>query len=306
MKILKRIYIFSIVILCIFQIVNIIKITYPSLNSNKNDMSEYIIGRWVGEFPNKNINGNSMNRYEFEFYRPNLLLKLIYLNRYQINYSDASILVVDRNNGRRIQNNLVFYYTFKTNDQITLHSRLLDDWKLYRDGEGLIVNSTNGLIENGHYERKPVIIWLLVSLIIGIIPIKIINIHNNCLMGDNKKQVITNKDKILKNKPFESLIYGIFNLILFCIGLLIGIYYWRMIPIWRIRLPWDGIISFEIGLTFIVISLKIFKYKENIKKLSNFIEKYFSVFLFGIGLGIILISILKIAFFLYFGHYPEN
>jgi hypothetical protein len=287
MKYLKWIYIF-----CVMLIVCglILKYIYPSINRENNTLSQFMIGRWIAEFPEANGNG-------------------IYTNRYQLEFIGSNRLILDRSISGVEENNIDFYYTFTAEDQIKLNARAIDEWKIYRDGDDLMVISTNGLVENGRYERRPVIEWPLIGLLVGMFPIGLLFLNiTNFFVSKNGKNLISDNTES-QVKPYGVIIHRYASIILFFIGLVIAFSSWPLGPIWKMRIPWDGIISFEIGSALIILGIKgfrVFLLKVSKSQLIQLILfSHFGALLLGSGFGISILGLIKICLFWYLGSYPH-
>ena len=99
----------------------------PNLNYHSDvqediSISEFIVGRWRGEYQETTLNSSEVVIYQLEFTRPNVLV-----------YSKIS--------HQSTKYNVVYRYEFLEKDRIRLEGRLLDEWKLSKDGEFLSINS---------------------------------------------------------------------------------------------------------------------------------------------------------------------
>jgi hypothetical protein len=164
---------------------------------------------------------------------------------------------------------------------------------LRRDDEDLLVISESGMIENGRYKRESSIAWPLISLWVGMIPIGLLLVNHRA-----------SDQKILRIKFIDRII----NTLIFFIGLGIAYSFWPWLPIWKIRIPWDGIISVEFGSATFILGVKLSRLDRlNDKDNPYFLMKYLKfvvAFLFGCSTSISFLGLFKIVLYMYYGAYP--
>jgi hypothetical protein len=101
-------------------------------DKNTNDLAEFIIGEWQGDF----VDGIDNVSYQLEFEEPNILY-------YRKNSSDPS-------KGEAF--NFEYYFTDSTT--IELKGRIRDEWTLSEDNDGnLIIHSVEGILPDAQYKR---------------------------------------------------------------------------------------------------------------------------------------------------------
>lgn len=252
-------------------------------------LSQFIIGRWVGEFPESKDGETFVSYYQLEFVEPN---QLIY-------------------NGRTNEveeYNLVFHYEFTGENQIKLQARLVDEWEIYRDGEDLIIHSTAGLVKNGSFKRKPVIEWSLIGLILGVISLGLLLVDLPHLLQRAKKGENHSYTEQQVPTRFPSLVLKtLVQIIVFGVGLVISYNAWYSQPLRMIRIPWDAIITLEIGASLLILNVKAAKLSRNKFKEHSFFSttywNYAATFFLGSGCGSVVIGLFKLVILLYFGSY---
>lgn len=284
MKILRHIYFLGLILIsCILVIVSL-----RTRNQEQDALPEFVIGRWVGEFSETKNGDGLINSYQLEFIEPDQLI-LVYRTREGEQY------------------NLVYLYEFIGDNRISVKSRMIDEWEINRDGKDLIIHSTYGLVENGHYVRKAVIEWPLVALFLGMITLGLIFIQIKHLEIRDENSL--DQRLTLHAKPFTQLLQGIAFAIILCLGIALSrnLWYWHLLRMARI--PWDAILIIEIGIAFLIVGVKFIVYNRKRRYISSWLRTMFiytGVFFLGNGLGSFGFGLLKLAILLYFGYYPTE
>lgn len=258
------------------------------IDQDKTSLSEFVIGRWVGEFSEGKEGDTFTTTYQLEFIEPD---KLILGFRTQ----DVE------------QFNLVYHYQFVGKNQISVEARMRDEWQIDRDGKDLVIYTTHGFVENGRYNRKQVIEWPLVSLLIGmaLLGLLFVNIRGSRPRKKNPfPHSLLGQDRILIR-----ILRGLVIVVVFGMGLALSriICYWT--PLRMVRIPWDAIITLEIGGAFLVFGTKLVGFNQTNGNSFSFLISGLNnmgiVFL-GSGLGCFGFGLFNLAVALFVGYYPTG
>lgn len=263
---------------------------HTSTNRDTATLSQFIIGRWGGEFPESKDGETFVTYFQLEFVEPN---QLIY-NRMTHEVEEY---------------NLVFHYEFTGENQIKLQARLIDEWEIYRDGEDLKVHSTAGLVKDGSFKRQPVIEWPLIGFILGAISLGLLfvdlpHVLQRKKMGENHSYTEQQVQTRFPSLVLKTLV----QIIVFAVGLVLSYNAWYSQPLQMVRVPWDAIITLEIGVTLLIPSVKVVRLSRNKFREHSFFStiywNYAATFLLGSGCGGVVVGLFKLAILLYFGSYP--
>ena len=115
-----------------------------------NNLSVSILGEWSGRSELGNGNTTSEVQNKFLFLPFHILLIKVSTSTGEVNYD-------------------IYSYRFVAPDKISLRGRLIDELKIIREGENLIINSIHGFPPDGKYVRTKsfwvYLIWIIPIMI---------------------------------------------------------------------------------------------------------------------------------------------
>jgi hypothetical protein len=262
---------------------------YP-VSHEISSLPDFISGRWVGQFSENYQEKTSVVRYQLEFIKPD-------------------IVIYSRESAKSSLYNTVFNYEFVGEKQIRLKSRMIDEWEIRIIGADLEIHSSESLVKNGLYQRKPTISWEWSAVLFGM-----------AIAGLFLEDLsILTRRKDTKNHSSElapSIINSRWNFFLcgvvMIVGLISGYFltsaFWYMQFLTAIRIPWDAVITIEIGVSILILGFKgiklIFIKSGGHTTAYKLFGIYVCTFFLGYGFNGFLLGAAKLTVFIISGNYP--
>jgi hypothetical protein len=250
-------------------------------------LQQFIVGRWKlqGNQPR-----NVIEPFEFEFVPPATL-----------------IWNFDSPNG--IYNNIVYHYEFVADNKIQITGRGGDEWEIEKQGNLLVVHSAHEPISTNVYKRLPVLNWLVIVLILGVLIVVSVLVALRRLNTNRQLE----KGRGFNNPEYLDLYQDVVNnliaLPMFGLGVFIGIVIWNLPALLLIKLPWDAIITFESALIILIFGIVTIIINRFRSKASAFSSKgiwyHLGVFLIGCSIWGNIAGLFRFIFFVTFGNYPH-
>lgn len=262
-------------------------------------LEEFILGPWHGQ--TWHINGAIVENvdYQLEFIAPDILI---------FNREPSNIL---RNGISRVYNQM-YKYRFISPDHLAV--KLDREYEILLDRSGSQLAITSELVEGKvlFLARMPNMNWPILSIGFGIIVTGIliwaIKITKARLVQSSGDTLYTPSDTWTPGKKWQ-LVFILISVILFVLGVKLGQILWHA-SYWRlIHLPWDAVISLEIGILITGLAAVIFLRDRITQKEAGILLAGFwyqvGILLIGLSGYGIFISLYRIGIFYAIGTYPE-
>jgi len=275
-------------------VISMIVMGYLSLHNEYLSLQEFVVGRWVGEYIGEDNGIPYREYYQLEFVKPNKIIFNMKTHQ-STTYND------------------LYSYRFIGENRLEIRSRNVDEWELLKVNDSLYIRSRGNLVKYMPFRRVPSISWGIVALIFGIIIIVIFMIAIlPVYQGNLSRTKIVTPSKLLQWARQNSLRkISIFFLIgiAFIIGWFSSMNFWESYSLRTIRLPWDTVISIEIGILFLLFGVKTLLIGLESPKLSPvfaFILNSVGVFVLGWGAYGVILGLSRLILILFFGQYPSG
>lgn len=248
------------------------------------DISEFIIGRWRGEFQQT---GEDSVEYELFFVWPNFM------------FCSKTTPVSELHN-------ILFRYKFVAADRVLIEGRVNDEITVARDGEHLVISSTSGFIQGGNYTRLSMFDnWACAAMIIGVLSLGTLLVRPYAAHASIQNTSAADVKSI--SKPvLHSIAHMIAIIVMLGLGVLVARAFWTRAQ-HLIRIPWDSIIMIELSAAIFILGIK------NIRATHLAIRvpyisvvrwlHYLGMFLIGSGLWGIGIGLVKLIILFNVGSY---
>jgi hypothetical protein len=284
-----------------FQVIHLLAFAFfaAGCSSEDQDIRDFIIGRWHGELTVERNGQTSPVEIEFEFNRSG---RLIYNSRSDL---DPPIEFWS-------MSNYVARYAFTDDNTIELsEARLVGGMRVTRSGDVLFINSFHTDGQEVLFTRRPVIPWGWVSLILGIVLLGLFRLGKDRVLNFKHQEVnldLGNVRLIEVGKFYLQIVSQVITMLLVAyVGAFITADLWYSAAIRQIRLPWDAVISIEIGVFLaslgvvsILSALSEIREKRMLFSLSRYL---LGSFLIGCSFWGLLRGSLSLIMFLKFGVY---
>ena len=282
---LKPLYFLS---LGLISLALVFKSVFPPKVPDSSALPDFILGRWVGPFPDVHATAMPSKYYQLEFV-------------------GADRVIVGWTTQQSEYRNLVFHYQFVSENQVRINARAADELRLDRDGEDVLIHSSYGLIADGLYRREPTIEWPLASLLLGMATVGLLFVDLSRLLG------MTGMDSSGRSKPstwkqiLGLLLKLLVYVVAFGVGLVCAYYSWQWGSLQWVRIPWDAVILSEVGTILFILGAKLVWARQKRVKESAVLPvmgwSCLGAFLLGNSFVYLVAGLLELGMFVFLGSY---
>lgn len=265
--------------------------------SDSTPLPEYILGRWRGQ--SWHYLGTDLHNidYQLEFIAPDTLI---------LNSEPNGVFSTDVS----YVNNLILHYQFTSGNQIIVNNQGTFTMKLTRMGSQLAV--TSEMVENEvlFLERAPEIHWPLLAFGLGVCVVVVLSWLARTIQVQNPLHGVnlSSARSVFNQSNFGWWIFSLILLLLISLlGVRISVNIWNANLLQWIRLPWDAVITLELGIFIAGLGLiPLFPNRLMIWRIGNTIRNFWyliGVFLLGFSFFGIFSALFRLGEFMTAGRY---
>lgn len=227
---------------------------------------------------------------------------------YDLEFVDSDTLICNTSNKGKNTYNIQFQYDFigENRIKITAPRRLSSEWEVLNEGDELLINSSPWPGGAGVFKKSTTVNWSSVALWLSLCVIGTFFITIPRTKTKNGELHVVN----ISRHQFAGLSqYSIHNLIalaFFIGGLVSGFLIWSSPPLLRVRLPWDAVITLELGSIPVIFGIRTIIANQRAFMEARIISWNYllGIFLLGAGAMGMIIGSGRLFIFIETGFYP--
>lgn len=227
---------------------------------------------------------------------------------YELEFVDSDTLICNTSDNGQNTYNIQFQYVFigENRIKITAPRRLSSEWEILTEGDELVIKSSTWPEGVGVFKKSTVMNWSSVAIWLSLCVIGTFLITIPRTKTKNGELSVANIGQYQSAGLSRYTIYNLMALAFFISGLFGGMLIWSFPPLLRVRLPWDAVITLELGAILVILGIRTILANHRVFMEARTISWIYllGIFLLGAGALGMIIGSGRLFIFIETGFYP--